>query len=316
MQKWKWFAIGEGLSKTFSSVLQKMVGMVAKVPGSFELPFLGSLVVGTVQMLGGALLATLLRKPLLTDRKLILGSLWFGFFGFLAGVAGVLTFSYEDAALGIVGFIFTMGIVLKALADWIFFKNVLNLRQWMGVGVYLVAGYALFNFPGFGSFTEPPVWVFIATIIPVTITANEIITRKMSMSQIAHPFVHNFWAGASTMFFALIGLSFVGVSTILSLSSILPVIVLIFLISGTNVIMMISFKLLSYDGGKTTLSLKTLIMTSWQLVTMVIVGVTFFGEPLTFGKLLSIPGFMAAYVLIDVPTWEVFVGKAKGLLRA
>jgi len=299
---WMKYALGEGLAKMAFRVTAKLVGMSG---GSLGNAFLATFVIGVVQMIGGLIGTIVRRDALFPGWKLVFSSMWFGLFAFIMAVAVIYAFTYEGADVGITTFIVTLSIVPGAFIDWIFFKNPLKARQWLGIGAFLAAGYAILDFPAFEVLTKLPPWVWITFIIPFAVAINEGITRGISLSPVSSPFANNFWIGLTTIVLCAAGIFIMGTDDIAGqLEGLSTKFWLGATFGGLIILTMISFKLLAYKGGG-TVALKKLIVMGTYLITAVIMGSLVYGESLTAGKIVGIFGFFVAFTFMDKGTWEV-----------
>ncbi len=197
-EPWMKWAVSEGLAKTASRVLQKFVGIVS---GSLVGSFATLLVIGTIQLAGGWLGAAGRRKSVAVEWPQAVGAVLFGISATTMTVLGIFSFTYPGADVGITTFIVTMSIIPGALIDWAFFRHPLNARQWFGVGAFLLAGYAMLDFPALASLLALPPWVLLTFGIAFLGAVNEGITQWQGRRKIRplDPFTNNFWIGATTV---------------------------------------------------------------------------------------------------------------------
>lgn len=302
-EPWMKWAVAEGSAKTASRVFQKYTGIVAK---SFAGSILTLLVIGLIQMGGGLAGATVRGKHIVVERPQAFAAVMFGVIASIMTVLGVFSFTYPGADVGITTFIVTMSIIPGALIDWIFFKHPLNARQWLGVAVFLAAGYAMLNFPEFGMLAALPVWVWLTGGIALLGAVNEGIAQWQGQRKInpLDPFVNNFWIGGTTVICSTLALTIAGgwgLSVRLGFWIGSAAI-------GCIVIGMISFKLLAYQSGG-SIALKKLIMQATYLITATILGWVFYAEPLTGGKFVGMIGYVLAFILMDRGTWQFVAGR-------
>lgn len=291
--KWKGFAVGEGIAKTASNTLSKTLGITG---ATFDTSIFTTFIIGVVQMIGGLALAFVHKESLFPGKKLILGSVLFGILAFIITVAGLYALTFPDADIGVFVFITLFGLLPGAFIDHIFFKTPLTLRQWLGVAVFLLGAYGMLNFPSLGEILELPTWIWITFIIPVGMAVNEGITRAISIKSASNPFVNNFWIGTTT---AILGIVWMIAAGTLGIFTTVPTsfYVLSAAIGGV-VIIMISFKLLSYKAGG-TIVFKKIVMQGTHLISAIIISVIFFAEQLTFGKILGIGSFFISMFLME-----------------
>lgn len=300
-EQWLWvrFAVGEGLTKAASSSLQKMISLAG---GTLGTSFLATLIIGAVQMTGGLALALARKHSIFPGWRLVGASSLFGVVAVIMTMAGFIAYTYEEAQMGVVTFIAVSSIVPGAFADWFFFGTRMVFRQWIGIAVFLGAGWAILGFPGAEILFAFPPWILIAGLIPLFATVNEILTRGIGLSPISSPFVNNFWIGLTTIALCVVGLYIMGFSDALARTG--NRFIFGSIAVGGIVLVMITFKLLAYKAGG-TIAAKKLIMFSTYLTVAVVAGVLFYDEPLTFGKVLGIVGFALSFLLISEDAWKM-----------
>jgi drug/metabolite transporter (DMT)-like permease len=292
-RKWKYFAAGEGFSKTLSNTVSKVIGLSG---GTFGTSILATLVIGIVQMLGGLVIALFTKQRIFPGRKLVGGSALFGISAVLMTVAGLYAFTFEEANLGVFVFITFFGLLPGIFIDWIFFKTPLTMRQWIGVFVFLLAGYSMLDFPPLEEIVSLPTWILVAFVIPLLLAFNEGITRGISLSAVSNPFVNNFWIGVTTVITSFIALLLFASLDVVTTTS--TRIYLLAALSGCIVLIMISLKLLSYKAGG-TIAHKKVIMNGAYLTSAIIIGFVFFGEAITLGKIVGVGGFFISVFLME-----------------
>ena len=301
-EKWMKWTLCEAGTKTASKVLQKVVGNMCV---SLAHTFLATIVIGLVQIIAGLVMTRLQKVKLFGDHANIIGSCLFGFF---AVVSTVLAFGafYYGGDMGVNTFIITLSIIPGALIDRFFFNHKLNGREWLGVGVAVLAGYAILGWPSLTEFTKLPFWVWLSFGTMMSVAINQGITQKVKK---VDPFVKNFWGGLTTVILCLVALIILGkTGIILDFSGSAPELWLVSAIIGLIVVGMWAFNLLSYKGGA-YIALKKLVMNGTYLITAMFCGAMFFGETLSPSKLLGIVFYFGAFVLMDKGTWEFLTRK-------
>lgn len=296
-EPWMGWAVAEGGTKTVSRILQKFVG---KVSGAVPGVLLATLVIGFVQMIGGFFGSPLVhRKSVRARAGQIAGSALFGVFATLATVLGVLSFTYPGADVGITTFIVTMSIIPGALIDRYCFGRSLEVRQLVGIAVFLGAGWAMLDFPNLVLLIALPPWVWLTAAIAVSNAISEGITQVLANVKI-DPLVNNFWVGLTTVVLAA---ALLGTSGSWGAAGNLPPRFWVgSAVIGGIVVAMISFKLMAYRGGG-SIALKKLIMQSTYLISATVLGWIVYAEPFTAGKVIGIIGYVVAFVLMDKGTW-------------
>lgn len=300
------FAVAEGGTKTVSATASKYVGLTVN---SIVVAFFFQLYVSVIQMLGG-IFGTRATKGTLRPPEV--RAIWSaGFFGVTATamtVISVYTFMI-GADLGVRTFLFSMSILPGALIDWLFFGHPLNRRQmFLGIPLFLLAGYTILDFPALDEVIALPAWVWWTLLVAVLAALNEAFSQATAKVDKFGAMPNNFWVGLFAIASSLLGLVFLRAigATFYSLSGKFWLGVAV---SGVAVVAMISFKLLSYKGGG-SIALKKVVMKGTYLVTAAIAGVLFYNEPISLGKVLGILGFFVAFAFMDNTTWETITRQA------
>lgn len=225
-------------------------------------------------------------------------------------VVTVLGFAvfYCGGDVGVNVFIITLSIIPGAIVDQLFFGHHLNLRQWLGVGVGILGGYAVLGTPSLQELKSMPLWVWLSFGVMLGATLNQVITQKIRKADI---FLHNFWGGLMTVVLCLTALSLLGQMRVVFTNplTLVKLLVVSFLI-GLVVVMMWSFNLLSYKGGA-SIALKKLVMNGTYLVLAMLGGMIFFGEILTKGKVSGVILYLIAFGLMDDNTWRFLIYQLK-----
>lgn len=301
MKKLSWmkFAVGEGLTKTTSSVFGKLIG---RIMGTLEMGCVAGIIIGFIQMIFGFSGS---KKSLLVPNKRSI--MWAIVFGFMASIFGTVWGFYTftlGADIGIRTLLIMGSIIPGALIGRIFWRDSLGLPHISGIMIFLLAAWAMLDFPSLNMLWKLPIWVPAVLVITFTQPINEVLSRKAS-AELNH-WVNNFWVGASTIFFCALALVVLAVFTDGLQLNITGIFVFGSVIIGALVVAMIAFKLLSYATGG-TIALKNLVMGGILLITSAIAGIIIYHEPLTFGKVIGIILFFIAFSLIDNKTREILV---------
>ena len=305
MQKWQIFATLEGLSKTVSGVVGDLIG---RSMATIELGCVAAMMIGIVQAAGGfvgfwrRVLSGKAELSSLIPNKSIL---WAVAFGFMAGIPGTVIGLYTftlGAEFSARTLLISASIVPGAIMGryvWGSVTDPLGLRQWVGMGIFIVACWAILGFPT--NFELKP-WVWWTLVITFTQPVNEFLSRKAADAKL-DPWTNNFWVGISTVFWTFFALviwvsvfgpseqHFSGTFVVGSFAC------------GVIVTGMIAFKLLSYAGGG-TIALKKLIMQGTFLATFTLVGVFLYDQPFGLGHIIGIGLFLPAFAFMDSDTWK------------
>ena len=299
--KWMKFAVGEGLTKTVSSLFQKLVG---KIMGTLAMGCIASIIIGAIQALSGFLGFVKrhqkdMNETLVPDLKSVS---WAILFGFMASIFGTIWSIYTftlGADIGIRTLLISMSIIPGAFWDRIFWKEKMKLTQICGIGVFLVSAWAMLDYPNLALLLALPVWVPAVLVITFTQSINEALSRASSVK--LNIWSNNFWVGLATVFFSIAALVILslgsgGATLDLSKTFLLGVMAM-----GAIVIVMIAFKLLAYIGGG-TIALKKLVMQGTYLITSLTAGILVYNEPFTSGKVIGVLLFFIAFIMTDNKT--------------
>ncbi|MDD4900568.1 MAG: DMT family transporter [Patescibacteria group bacterium] len=296
-EKWMKWTLYEAGTKTAVKILQKVVGNIS---ASLAHVFLATMIIGLVQVITGYAAVRIKGIKLIGDRVDILGSCLSGFFAVFAVVLGCGVF-YYDGDIGVSTFIIAISIVPGALIDRFFFNHRLNRREWLGVAVAILAGYAILGWPSLSEFAKLPLWVWLSFGVMLSTAINQGITQKVKKID---PFVKNFWGGLITFLLCVVILLAIGKSSIIfDFSGSTPKLWAVSALIGLIVVGMWAFNLLSYKGGA-SIAIKKLVMFGTYLISTMICGILFFGEPASADKGVGVILYFAAFALMDKGTWE------------
>mgnify|MGYP001573418874 CR=1 FL=1 len=281
---WTKFAVGEGVAKTVSSLSGKLIGTTG---GSLAMSALAGTVIGAIQCLSG-FMGFLAGQRVGTKLTALFPDLrsvrWAIMFGLMASIFGTVWSIYTftlGADIGIRTLLIMGSIIPGAILDRIFWREKMTAPQILGILVFLVAAWAMLDFPSLGTIASLPIWVPAVLVITFTQSINEALSRAASV-KLDH-WVNNFWVGGTTVLSCLSVILLLAVfSDKLTLNP-TPIFVAGAMLTGIIVVPMIAFKLLSYKGGG-TIAMKKIIMQGTYLITAVLAGIVVYHEPLTMGK--------------------------------
>ncbi len=297
IENWRIWAVLEGLTKTVSRTFQHVVGNASP---SLDTTLLSASILGWVQFVVTGVWAKK-RKVALLSPVGMFGSMMFGLFALISTVLGFITFM-NGGEIATSTFIVTMAIVPGMIIDIIFFKHKTNVREWIGMCIAILGGWVILGSPTSGM--SMPLWIWLAICNSITVAINQGISQSIKE---VDPMFKNFWGGAVTAIGATTALLIVGQIGLLRYDPSLQKLWLASVAMGFITIAMWSFNLLSYRQGA-SIALKKLVMNATYLITVMVAGILFFGEVLSWQKLISIPLFCVALVLMDKKIWEFITG--------
>ncbi len=300
--KWTKWAVLEGLTKTTSRTFQKVVGGASNNWGG---TFLAAGIIGFVQVLYAAIVITRQGGKFFKDPVGIFGCVMFGLLALISTVFGFATFLY-GGDISISTFIVTLSIVPGMIIDVVFFKYKSTPKEWVGMAIAIIAGWAVLDFPSVSGLLTLPIWVLFACGTMMSTAINQGITQKVKK---VDAMFKNFWGGMVALVGAPLILLFRGEFNLILTPGSNPTLWKASAFIGLVVICMWSFNLLSYKTGA-SIALKKLVMNGTYLLTTMMLGYIIFGEHITGGKLTSIPLFVLAYVLMDKKAWDYVTGSS------
>lgn len=302
-KSWIRWTILEAGTKTASKLLQKTVGMASTTPGH---TFYGAALIGFVQTIVGVVLAKRREKKLCAGWANVIGSILFGIFAVISTVLGFLVFLY-GGEIGVNTFIITLSIVPGAMIDDFFFENHLSKRQWGGIFIAILAGYAVLDAPSLEEILTLPLWVWLSVIMMLTAAVNQGVTQRIRQID---PYVKNFWGGLTTLILGTGGyflvdspqelLSYEQIGRLTALS----------LVIGIVVVLMWVYNVLAYQAGA-YIAIKKLLLNGVYLSTTMVAGVLIFDEKMTVWKALGVLSYFGAFLLMDESTWNFVVGRRR-----
>lgn len=306
---WVKYAFGEGLMKANGKSLGKFfgnqisAGMASnKIAGTYIILLVESL----VQSMGGLLLAIKNKQIIFGNWKNVKGSIMFGIIASLMSFLSIYSFTYPGADLTVATFLISLSIIPSRLIDRFFFNEKLFIRQYLGLGLYIAVAYIfLRDFRSSSALLSMPVWAWLSILTGLLLTFNNLISRKIKSSS---GFVHNFWVGLSTALVSILLISLFSGWNLLALLN--AKLIIIAAIHGLMTLFMVFFKITAFKMGA-NLTFEVFIQQSTYLIFVTIIGLIFFNENLTIGKLIGIPGFFIAFTIANQETWEYFKKKIK-----
>jgi len=272
------------------------VGMAS---ASFSGATISAIVIGLVQIIGGLAGSKIFKLSLRLKPQHLIGSLLLGGITGLTAILSVATFTCPGADVGVSTFLITMSVVPGAFVDSFVFRDRLNQRQWGGVAVFLLAGYAMLNFPNLQGLLHLELWVWLSLGVALMAVASE--TTSKWIREI-NPLVNNFYGGISAV--VICTLILIGAKGWGLINQLTPRFWLGTIAIGGIAIVIISLKTTTYNRGA-RIALKKVMMQGTLLTATNILGAVIYGEAITIGKVVGILGFFIAFSLRDQGTWLV-----------
>ncbi len=297
--QWVLWSFGEALTKTFTKILQKLVGYASTL---FAHMVLAALIISLVQITIGY--GVLRRRRISTwcDKRLLFGALAFGIVAFFMTVLAFSVFLPRfNGSIGVSTFIITLAIFPSAVIDSLVFKDRFSLRTLGGFILGIFAGYVVLGLPSLTELLSLPAWVWLSGGVMVLGVVNELLSRWIKQ---IHPMAKNFWGGVGTLACCLIALSCLNSFAIIlpTTNNILRIYAFSFVV-GLLVLAMWSFKVMSYKSGA-GIALKSLVMNGTYLSTTMIAGMLFFGESVAISKFCGILLYIVAFFVSNDASWQ------------
>ncbi len=285
-ERWMRWTLGEALARTVSVSFVNVAGRVTNTVGQ---SFLGTLVIGLVQMIGGATFARVAKVSLLPGRDLVGWCFVFGFFSVGQTVLLFLIFA-QGGDMGVVVFIVTLSMIPGALVDWLWLRRArLTTRGWMGVFIGALALWSMLDFAGWNNLPVGSAWMLMAFGIMFMITINQAVTYKV---RAINPHVKNFWVGLFTILLCAPSLFLVDLANLpLRFWSVSAFV-------GLCVIAIVITNLMAYKDDA-LMAIKKLTMFGVFLTLSSLVGVIVFSDALTAGKVFGVLLFIPAFHLLQ-----------------
>jgi drug/metabolite transporter (DMT)-like permease len=294
VNNWPLWTVLEALSKTAAKLLQKVVGVKSSLLSHM---LWATMIVGVVQVVVGLAVARRRKQALIADHKQVVGACLFGVLAFVATVCGFAAFLPRYGGdIGVFTFLVTLSIVPGSLFDRFWFGNKFTFRKWFGIGLAILAGYAVLGWPSLSALTKLPVWVWLGFVTMLAVTLNQVITQTIKAID---PFVKNFWGGLVTVALSASLLMFVGLKQLATTDGTVMVrLTGLSAVVGVIVVGMWCFNLVSYKKGA-SIALKKLVMNGTYLSTAMALGILLFDEPASWSKMSGVGIYLIAYCLAE-----------------
>lgn len=290
MQKWMRWTVLEAAAKTAVRVLHKLLGSATtNVPG-----IMGVIAIdGAVRWIMGIYARSRLPERMTSDAGAKLGAVAFGCGALVCNISAMEAFQHGGPVITVT-FIGTLSVIPGALLDRFWFKHALGMRGWVGVGIGVLAGYAILGFPSLSEVMRLPLWVWFAFGNTLGLAFNQFIVQ---CTKRIHPYEQNMWGGGALFIAAcLVGAAGGGFSTIAVPS--LPLYLAASAVIGVVTFFMWSFSLFAYKEGA-FISLKKLVMNGSYLTMTAVLGVLLFGEEFALHHIVGFALYLAAVALMD-----------------
>lgn len=275
-------------------MLQKMLGgTTSSMSGVMDIIAITSF----VQLCLGLAGLWHLKGETTSDMKGKIGAILFGAGAIVCNICALAAFQLDGSVI-VVTFISTLSIIPGAFIDRFRFNHHLNRRQWTGIGLGVIAGYAILGFPSLAEAMAFPLWIWLAFGNMAGLAVNQWIVQEIKE---IHPYAQNVWGGGSMLISSLAILFFIGPLSIVTNSS--ATFIGASLAIGVITFFMWAFSLFAYKKGA-FISLKKLIMNGSYLAMIVAVGIAFFGEQITFSHFAGFALYLTALIFVDQKTWE------------
>jgi len=300
---WMWWTAAEGCTKTFSKVLQKIVGLSAL---TYQDMIIATAIIGAIQAVIGFYSTKYRELKMFSSIIEVVGACLFGVGAFAATFLCFIIFSLGGDT-GVNSFIITLSIIPGALIDWYFFSHTLKMSQWIGIIVAILAGYTVLGCPSLKTTVNLPLWVWLSFITMIIISVNQGITQKIKNID---PMAKNFWGGLTTIVLCILtGAILASCNVRINIFVITWKLWAASSVIGLIVVAMWSFNVLSYKFGA-YITLKKLVLNTVHLSSVMIISPLFFhSESYHTGKFIGILLYLIALGLMDEKIYNFLKNK-------
>jgi len=293
---WVWWTSGEGLTRTATKILMRILGVAQASMMSFVLV---TAIIGFVMMVAGYLGGVVRRKAFFEDRIQVIGAIGFGVLAYFVTVVSLVVFQL-DGDVGVNTFISTLAIIPGGIFGSMFFGDRLFLRQWGAIALAIIAGYVVIGRPSLQEAMQLPAWIWLSFAAMFGMAFNQVISQRIKEID---PMVKNFWSGGTQMVLSLLTICIAGsVSVFTNISE--PTLFWTISISiGFINVALLAFNILSYKLGA-NIPLKNLVTNGVHLSTAMILGIFMFDEGANWEKFAGVVLYLAAFAAWDNETWK------------
>jgi len=278
--------------------------------------FVVNFALGVLQITAGRVAVFRSRSAFFPGFKPVLGSLIFGAVGVYMTVLPLYVFTFPKADMSLFAFMTMLAIIPGVLFDKFSFGDSLKILQWFAIFIFIFGAYAFIGFPSLVEIGMMPTWLWLSFTFPMAAALNEAITRFLGTTGYVSPWVNSFWIGVSTVIIcgvAIMGFWFSGLLTFASIFALPLYFWLIIFILGVFIIASIFSKQKAYMTGG-TIRAKKIVMLAFLVTTTFLVSWIFYGEALTFGKIIGVTSFFIAYLMVESSARVFFKNGIKRLL--
>ncbi len=299
-EQWITWALLESFVKTVGGWLRKGLSLYTH---TFSGVLLITIATASIQTLGGLIGSRTSRKPIFQPFPIILGSIFFGVIATMMSVSTTSAFIF-GADFGIAMFIATAGLIPGIFIDWWFpdketgKRTPPQNRHFIGVFLYIIGAWTMFNFTFYFK-----IWVLFMLAEAMLGALNEGITRALAIEK-TDSLPYNFWAGLTRLVLCSLVVTILG-----SWGMVYEMKFIFWILSATigiQSIFLLTFKLIIYKKSGTVV-LKKMVMQGSRMIMGTFIGIIFFNEPATLGKLIGIFGFFIAFAIADNKTYTFLV---------
>lgn len=303
-RKWISWTLLESSARTTNRTVQKILGGYSKtVPGVLLATFINAFVQLIVGFTGAKFVTK--KKILSVSHKQVIVSISIGITATAMMFFSLFAFTFKGADMGVVTFIGALSIIPGAIFDRLFFKEGLNKIQLFGIGIYIIAGYCVLNFPNAGALLSLEPWVWCGVGIAMGFAINEALPKKLGKDK-TDSMVNLFYIGLTTLILSGILLTLINGWGIRY--EVPPVFWKIVILIGIFNSIVIASKLMAYKVFTKTkdkaaknigIARRKVLMQGTYLSLVMILGILIFNEPATIGKGFAIILYPIAFVLVN-----------------
>ncbi|MFH1523275.1 MAG: DMT family transporter [Patescibacteria group bacterium] len=304
---WIYWAWGEAVAGAISLLIMKKAGLKMEI---IDQVIIMVLALSLFQVLISLIIAWIRGEKLFYRRR---DFFWLSLFGIVIFFIDILAFVVFNLGgkMIIFSFIFSLSIIPGAVLDRFWFKKEFSKRQFIGIGVAILATYSMFNWPEIGGINAMrmlPLWIWLSIVASFFAAAIQGISFKIKDT--TSPLVMNILGGSMVVMLALLILTARGnLSLLVSTDPPYPLLWMLSIVLGALVVGQWVCNITSYKYKNVFIAMKMLVVRGTFLFLAVLLGVIFLQETFGIAQLIGMILYLGAFILIKEDIWQFLYQK-------